>query len=217
MPMDRDSLVAVLERRFDHYSARSVLGEVLSRLGIEGRAAYAAADLARIADELAQPQRRAETVVEELRRLAAEARRAEAPPVPTPPAPVPVPIAAKTDDKPAAKTPAKADPPAIEVVLGSAQETDCPAGASVRLVSDRPATVRWGVRGWKSPPAELRPAGTSKTDSESVETVLVPHAGPHPFALVIGPLTASVAELNFVARFDDRSWTKDAKVRVVAR
>ena len=114
-------------------------------------------------------------------------------------------------------TPALAEP--VERTLLELP-SELPPGVELILVSEQPGAVHWGVQGWQTPPAALRPAGTVGTGGPAVET---PLRGPGPdgkYRATLGPFTAQTGELNCVLRHPN-GWSagrdgKDARVAIRA-
>ncbi|HBP19408.1 MAG TPA: hypothetical protein DEA08_16665 [Planctomycetes bacterium] len=91
----------------------------------------------------------------------------------------------------------------------------------VRIESSQPGAVRWGIDGWKSPPAWLRPAGS--VDAGGVaETPLQP-TPQGTYALELGPFAgpAYVERIEFAIRLNSGAWDtqggRDYKVEVQPR
>ena len=204
--MDQDRLLELLEHRWDWYSARALRTQMLAELGLEGHRELRGAELERLAEWLENPERRAAAVAAELRSVAAS--NAGSQPMGQPPQkPVEQPV-----EQHGQKAVEKAPPP-FEVRVGGevAQKLKGSHAQPLRIVSARAGTVRWGVNGWKSPPAPWRPAGTHPVDgAESVETKLVAASGA--FVLDLAPPPANVRELSLNVRFDDGSWAKDVAI-----
>ncbi|MGE0709318.1 MAG: hypothetical protein AB7N76_26840 [Planctomycetota bacterium] len=77
---------------------------------------------------------------------------------------------------------------------------------TIRIEAGEPGAVRWGVDGWKSPPAWLIPAGTSNP-SGVAETRLAP-TGRGTFALELGPCSgpSDLARIDLAVRYDSGGW-----------
>ncbi len=94
MDVTHDRLVEILRTRYDHYSARAVLGEALEQAKIQQKPSYPAADVERIAETVAARKDRTEQVAAYLR-----AELKQAPPAPAPKPAAPPPPAAKPAEK----------------------------------------------------------------------------------------------------------------------
>lgn len=72
--VDRQALLDVLERRYDYYSARSVLNEVLALSGLAGRKRYSVAEIDRICEVLRRVGDRVRKPVKAIQALTGQAR-----------------------------------------------------------------------------------------------------------------------------------------------
>jgi hypothetical protein len=71
--------------------------------------------------------------------------------------------------------------------------------------------VRWGVNGWKAPPAAALPAGTVQVPNEpTVDTALQADAGA--FALALGSFEAGVQTVEFTVRYAGDKWAPPCQV-----
>ena len=217
--VDRKTLLAVLAARFDTYSAKVVLDEALEKAGLAGKDPLAEPELAALAVVLANLRTRMDWVAAEVARLSGGA------PAPAPAAPAPVataPAAAAAAAAPAAApavaaraaAPAHAPAP-VDIAAGAAPQATAKASAPVRITSAEAGTVRWGVDGWKTPPAGSLPPGSAPVAGETtVDTPLQATGGQPAFALVLGPLGAGVKELDFSVRFASDRWSPPCAVRL---
>jgi len=111
--VSRDKLLAVMETRYDYYSARAVLADALGRSGLADKGALDAADVRKLAATVGGLAPKTETLVAALTALVADTPAPVAAPVeaPTPVEEAPV-LEAATDEAPAEE--AVADAPADE-------------------------------------------------------------------------------------------------------
>jgi hypothetical protein len=80
-------------------------------------------------------------------------------------------------------------------------------GESVRISSDKPGRLHWGVNAWRPPAHDDRPPG-STFELGAVETRLQGQGGS--YSVTLGPFHSSaVHELNFVLRLDNGQWQSD--------
>lgn len=131
---DRKKLLAVVETRFDYYSAHVVLDEALAKAGLAGREELEGPELTRLAAVLAGIRTRMEWVAYEVGRLASgdaapavALHEPEARPAPQQARPAP-----KVEAKVEAKAEKKADKPAAppqraDVPPGGVAEARAPA------------------------------------------------------------------------------------------
>jgi hypothetical protein len=212
--IDRKSLLALFGTRFDTYSAKVVLDEALEKAGMSGRDPLSTADLALLAPLLKNLRTRMDYVAAEVERLAGGAKPAvaAAPEPVAAPAPAPVP----TPKPAAAVAPAAAPAPLLaEVAAGAAKEAAVAGRGPFRITAAEAGTVRWGVNGWKAPPAAAQPEGTAKVPNEpTVDTALA--AAGAGFALVLGPFDAAVQTVEFTVRHAGDKWAPPCAVKLGA-
>ncbi|MGE0709757.1 MAG: hypothetical protein AB7N76_21950 [Planctomycetota bacterium] len=118
-----------------------------------------------------------------------------------------------------ATTSAYAGPQVVERALTELPDA-LPPDAELIVVSDRPGALRWGTDGWRTPPAALRPSGTTVVAGGAAET---PLRGPGPdgrYRATIGPVGAQARSLEMVVRHPN-GWSHgpnggDARVEVRA-
>lgn len=214
--VEKKQLLAVVGARFDWYSAQVVLAEALEKAGLAGKETLEGPEAVRLAGVLAGIRARMEWVAWEVARLGgAEALPAAQPaPSPAPPAVHAAPPAPAAHAAPAAKAEAKpAAPTAFEVAAGKAAEVHAPARQALRITSPSAGTVRWGVNGWKTPPAGAQPAGTQPVPGEpTVDTALA--AAGAAFALVLGPFADEVKQVDFTLRDQGGAWAAPCTVKL---
>lgn len=229
--IDRKALLGLFGTRFDTYSAKVVLDEALEKAGLLGRDPLSTADLALLAPLLKNLRTRMDHIAAEVERLAGGVKPAIAPapvaaaapapiaaaapaaaPAPAPaPAPAAVPAPAPVPaPKPAA---AAAAPKLPEVAAGAAKEAAVAGHGPFRVTAAEAGTVRWGVNGWKAPPAAALPEGTAQVPNEpTVDTALA--AAGAGFALALGPFEASVQTVEFTVRHAGDKWAPPCTVKL---
>ena len=216
--IDRKSLLALFGTRFDTYSAKVVLDEALEKAGLSGRDPLSTADLALLAPLLKNLRTRMDYVAAEVERMAGGPKAATA--VAAAPEPVAAPSAAPApapDTKPAAAAPAAAPAKVLaEVVAGAAKEAAIAGHGPFRITAAAPGTVRWGVNGWKAPPAAALPEGTVKVPGESTVDTALAAAGAG-FALALGPFEADVQTVEFTVRHAGDNWAPPCAVKLGAK
>ena len=210
---DRKSLLALFGTRFDTYSAKVVLDEALEKAGLSGRDLLSTADLALLAPVLVNLRTRMDYLAAEVARLAGGAKPAVADAPEAIAAPAAKPAAPPAPDaKPAAATAAHS-PKLAEVVAGAAKEASVAGHGPFRITAAEAGTVRWGVNGWKTPPAAAQPEGTKKVpDEPAVDTALA--ATGAGFALALGPFEASVQTVEFTVRHAGDKWAPPCVVKL---
>lgn len=226
--VEKKQLLAVVGARFDWYSAQVVLAEALEKAGLAGKETLEGPEAVRLAGVLAGIRGRMEWVAWEVARLggadglpAAQPTAAHAAPVSQPaqasqpaPAAQAAPHAPAAHPAPAAKVEAKPAAPApFEVAAGKATEVHAPARQPLRITSPSAGTLRWGVNGWKTPPAAAQPAGTQPVAGEpTVDTALAAAGGA--FALLLGPFGDEVKQLDFTLRDEGGAWAAPCTVKL---
>lgn len=86
----------------------------------------------------------------------------------------------------------------------------------ITIVGTQPANVHWGVDGWKLPPAEYWPAGsTAWTDGKAIESPLSGPDGDGKYTLELGPFDqTAVGEVNWLFHAGDDWYPGDQTITI---